>query len=215
MNSILTHEKQIKAFDSFCRDFSLTDKQRQQFLTYLEMFLATNEDFNLTAITDVIKVIDFHFRDSLQLAKSIDLTSFKGLADIGSGGGFPGIPLKIMYPDLFVVLIEVTRKKINFLWDVINKLGMDNVFVSELDWRTFLRKPTFEVDIFCARASLHTDELLRLYKPGCEYKDAQLVYWASDAWKPTDLELPYIEKTVAYKVGNKDRKLIFFKRVQL
>jgi 16S rRNA (guanine527-N7)-methyltransferase len=146
------------------------------------------------------------------LCKAVDCKEISSIADVGSGGGFPGVPLSILYPDMHVTLIEVNNKKIGFLYTLIDQLKLQNTYVSEADWRTFLRKTDHDIDMFCARASLHTDELLRALKPGCTYKDSQVVYWASIHWEPTEKEKAFIHHEYAYKVGAKKRRLIFFKR---
>lgn len=104
----------------------LTDKQIQQFLTYYEMLVEKNKVMNLTAITDYNEVIEKHFLDSLQIAKYVDLNG-KSLIDIGTGAGFPGIPLKIAFPKLKVVLLDSLNKRIKFLNEVIHELGLENV----------------------------------------------------------------------------------------
>lgn len=104
----------------------LTDKQMQQFLTYYEMLVEKNKVMNLTAITDYDEVIEKHFLDSLQIAKYVDLNG-KSLIDIGTGAGFPGIPLKIAFPQLKVVLLDSLNKRIKFLDEVIHELGLEDV----------------------------------------------------------------------------------------
>ena len=139
--------------------FALTQKQIEQFRLYLMLFCKASKEFNLTAITSIEDIIEYHFMDSLALVHSYDLSSISHFADVGTGGGFPGIPLKIANPHLKVTLIEVSAKKAEFLRNVVEQLGLENVFVEELDWRTFLRKTDYAIDLFVSRASLHTDEL--------------------------------------------------------
>ena len=142
------------------------------------------------------------------LSKAIDLSAITTICDVGTGAGFPGIPLAIKYPQLRVILLEVSHKKIDFLDLVINKLELDNVEIYPHDWRTFLRTTDDSVNLFCARASLQPEELIRLFKPGCSYKDATLVYWAASDWLPVGKEESFIKKEVPYSVGNKKRKLV-------
>lgn len=83
-----------------------------------------------------------------------------------------------------------------------------------MDWRTFLRKTKYPIDLFTARASLHTDELIRMFKPSCLYNKSGLVYWASKEWHLSAIEEPFFSKEVTYTVKNRQRKLIFFARKQ-
>ena len=181
-------------WQEFSNYYRLNDHQVEQFRRFYTMLLATNDIHNLTAITDLSKVLTDHFQDSLALAKAVDLKSIYSLADIGSGGGFPAIPLKIVYPHLKIVLIEVNHKKIEFLNEIISSLGLTDSHISGIDWRNFLRKTDFEIDIFCARASLQPEELIRMFKPASPYKDAQLVYWASRHWEPLPRVASFIVK---------------------
>lgn len=104
---------------------SFTDKQLQQFNRYYEMLVETNKVMNLTAITEPDEVAVKHMIDSLLAYDD----SFKGktLADVGTGAGFPGIPLKIYCPELNVVLIDSLGKRLKFLQNVITELELDNI----------------------------------------------------------------------------------------
>lgn len=108
-------------------DISLTDKQINQFMIYLKELKEANEKFNITAIKDDKEIIIKHFLDSAMLSKYHDFTNVKSMIDIGTGGGFPGVPLKILYPDLKVTLVDALGKRINFLNDLIIKLGLNNI----------------------------------------------------------------------------------------
>lgn len=201
----------LPIWSQFIKEFQLNDHQIQQFAQYIELLCEYNELFNLTTITDPAHIIAFHFQDSLALANAYDLSKIGMIADVGSGAGFPGIPLKILYGHLDLLLIEVTRKKINFLNTVINTLNLDQSLVWEVDWRTFLRKTDEPIDLFVSRASLHTDELVRMFKVNCPYKDRTLVYWASQDWKLTQVDQPFFDHEVSYRTAHKSRRLIFFK----
>ena len=198
-----------KVWEDFQEQEALTNEQLAQFQKYANYLLECNELFNLTAITDLSGVVRQHFQDSLALAKFSDLSQVKTIADIGTGGGFPGIPLKIMYPHLTLILMEVSKKKQEFLADVVKILGLENVVISGLDWRTFLRITDFDIDMFVTRAALQDLELSRLFKPGCIYKNATLVYWVSKDWEPHPKIVPFIGKIESYRLGNKDRRFVF------
>lgn len=195
---------------AFVSEYQLSSVQSEQFATYLKLLQQHNELINLTAITDTDNIIASHFQDSLALSKFIDFNKLTMIADVGTGGGFPGIPLKIAFPHVNVILIEVTKKKIEFLNHVIDTLQLENIEVQDIDWRTFIRKTDYPVDLFVSRASLHTDELMRMFKQNCVYKTRQLVYWASQEWQLTPAEKPYFVKEVSYAIKQKKRRFIFF-----
>jgi len=166
----------------FAQEHSLSEHQLTQFQTYFELLGHWNEKINLTRIVTLPDVVAYHFSDSLQIDRFVDFKNVRGIADVGTGAGFPGLALKIKHPHLACILIEVNNKKIQFLKTVIEKLGLENVEIYPYDWRMFLRTVQDDVDVFVARASLSIDELLRVFKPASPYKDARLIYW--HVWIP-------------------------------
>lgn len=115
-------EKDLNAF-GIC----LSGKQIEQFLLYYEMLVDWNQKMNLTAITDYADVMKKHFVDSLSLVKACDLTKELSVIDVGTGAGFPGMALKIAFPDLKVTLLDSLNKRIHFLNEVISKLELQGV----------------------------------------------------------------------------------------
>ena len=108
-------------------NISLSKKQVEQFLVYYEFLVETNKVMNLTAITEFDEVIEKHFLDSLSLYQICDLSKEKYILDMGTGAGFPGIPLKIAFPNLHLVLADSLNKRIKFLQEVIDKLELEHV----------------------------------------------------------------------------------------
>ena len=198
-------------WNQLVKKYDLDQLLQEKFKSYFDLIVTENQKYNITAITSVKGVSLDHFYDSLALVKLYDLSNVKSIADIGSGGGFPGLPLAIMNPNIHFHLVEVNQKKINFLNMVVDKLGLQNVTVHSDDFRTFVRNFGQSVDIFTARASLSLKELTRIFKPSSLYKNALLIYWASTKWKPTSQESLYLQECKMYNVGDKQRSLCFFR----
>jgi 16S rRNA (guanine(527)-N(7))-methyltransferase RsmG len=197
----------------FMAQEQLSSFQIDQFLCYRSLLIEWNEYFNLTAIIDPNRILVDHFQDSLILRRFFDLSTVKGIADVGSGAGFPGMPLAITNKDLSVVLIEVNGKKRLFLEKVIGALELKNVIISSLDWRTFIRKADYPIDLFCARASLRPDELIHVFASDSLYRNTGFFYWAAQNWQRDAVLSSYFYQEYSYINGEKNRKLIYMERV--
>ena len=143
-------------------NIEVTDRQLQQFERYADLLIEWNEKFNLTSITGREDIYVKHFYDSILPSLYRDLKG--SLADVGSGAGFPGIPLKIMYPDLEVTLIEPTGKRCTFLNEVISQLSLDKITVVNMRSEDYARE-NVRFDFVTARAVAELNILTELCLP--------------------------------------------------
>ena len=143
-------------------NIEVTDRQLQQFERYADLLIEWNDKFNLTSITGREDIYVKHFYDSILPSLYRDLKG--SLADVGSGAGFPGIPLKIMYPDLEVTLIEPTGKRCTFLNEVISQLSLDKITVVNMRSEDYARE-NVRFDFVTARAVAELNILTELCLP--------------------------------------------------
>lgn len=141
-----------------------TNKMLNQLEEYCDILIEENKKYNLTSITNKESIYLKHFLDSLTITKIIDLNN-QSLCDIGTGAGFPGLVLKIFYPNLDVTLIEATNKKCNFLNLVINKLHLNKIKVINERAEIYSKTNREIFDIVTSRAVAPLPHLLEYSTP--------------------------------------------------
>ncbi len=146
---------------------TLTPEQETQFDLYASELAVWNQQVNLTAITDLDAVRVRHFLDSLTIAKAAALTPGLRVIDVGTGAGFPGLPLRIICPELRLTLLEATGKKVAFLEHVIDLLKLDNVTTLNSRAEDAGHEPTQRgaYDLVLARAVARLPSLLEYLLP--------------------------------------------------
>lgn len=130
----------------------LTELQKEQLKKYFELLVEWNKKINLTRIIEKKDVYLKHFYDSLTITRIVDLNNKYKVCDVGTGAGFPGVVLKIVFPQLEVVLLDSLNKRINFLKEVIEKLELKNITAVHERMEVYSKNHIEEFDIITSRA---------------------------------------------------------------
>jgi 16S rRNA (guanine527-N7)-methyltransferase len=204
---------------------SLDEGQIEQFLIYYELLIEWNGFMNLTAITEFDEVCTKHFIDSISLCKCIDCNSDISLIDIGTGAGFPAIPLKIAFPKLKVTMIDSLGKRVKFLNEVIDKLGMTDIEAFHGRAEDFAKpdimREKFDVCVSRAVANLSTlsEYCLPYVKVGgsfVSYKSERISEELKNAGKAIDMLGGAVDRQVEFTLPDSDiyRNLVMIKKVK-
>ncbi|TWT16315.1 16S rRNA (guanine(527)-N(7))-methyltransferase RsmG [Streptococcus sp. sy010] len=194
--------------------FALSDQQKEQFETYFERLVEWNEKINLTAITEKNEVYLKHFYDSLAPILQGKITNQAlNILDIGAGAGFPSLPMKILFPQLNVTIIDSLNKRINFLNLLAQDLGLTNVQFYHGRAEDFGQDKAFrgQFDIVTARAVARMQILSELTIPFLKIKGQLIALKASSAEEELDqaknalnLLFAQVDDTINYQLPNGD-----------
>ena len=189
-------------------DIKISDVQIQQFMNYYELLIEWNSFMNLTSITEFDEVITKHFIDSISLCNYYDFGNCNSLIDIGTGAGFPGIPLKIMYPDIKVVLLDSLNKRINFLNEVISSNHLNYIEAVHGRAEDFAQDKGYreQFDLCVSRAVANLSTLSEICIPFLKIGGKFISYKSEKGLDELDLS-----KKAIYLTGGKYNSTVEFK----
>lgn len=185
----------------------LNEKQIEQFKVYYDMLIEKNKVMNLTTITELSEVIDKHFVDSLSIVKAISLKDNLKILDLGTGAGFPGIPLKIVFPHLDITLLDSLNKKIKFLDEVIEELNLEGIQAIHGRAEDFARQSGYReaFDVCLSRAVANLSTLTEYCLPYVVI-GGQFVPYKSGVIDNEVIE----SKTAVFQLGGKVKEVVKF-----
>lgn len=203
-------------------NFELSEMENNQFAKFLQLFQEYNSHTNLSAIRDEAGIVEKHFVDSIYgapLLHEMNVQNAK-LLDIGSGGGFPGIPLKIVCPDLQVTLLDSVGKKTKAQKFFIENLDLHNINAIQDRAENLAKNPEYkeQFDVVVSRATAYIDDILTWAKPFLKKNGKILLYkMPSDEEKKSRDKITkklglVLEAEFSYFLGGKDRIIYVFSR---
>lgn len=215
-------------FNQFVQEASkisivLTDQQLEQFRIYYEMLVEKNKVMNLTGITEWDEVLEKHFLDSISLIRAIDLNQSLSVMDMGTGAGFPGIPLKIAFPNLKVTLADSLNKRVNFLQEVIDALELKDIEAIHGRAEDLARdkkyREQYDLSVSRAVANLSTlsEYCLPFVKIGGQfisYKSGEIEEEVTNSKSAVFLLGGKINDTVKFELGESGRSFIIIDKVK-
>ena len=201
----------------------LNDRQIAQFNLYYELLTEKNKVMNLTAITEYNDVVKKHFIDSMMISRIVDMRKITTLCDIGTGAGFPGIPLKIVYPHLRLSLVDSVGKRVNFLSEVVEKLGLEDVETIHSRTEDLANNPKYreKYDLVTARAVASMNVLSEYCIPYAKiggyfaaYKSGNIEEELNNAQNAVTTLGGKIEKTDVFDLYGMGRSIVLIRKVK-
>lgn len=204
--------------DNFRKDLEalqivLNEEQLCQFMSYYELLVEWNQVMNLTAITDFEEVCKKHFTDSLSLVKAYKINASISVIDVGTGAGFPGIPLKIAFPDIEIILLDSLHKRVDFLKTVIDNLGLKKIEALHGRAEDYAKEKKFreQFDLCVSRAVSNFSTLSEYCIPYVKigghfisYKSEKLSEEKKDAEYAISVLGGEIEDQISFQIPNSD-----------
>lgn len=181
-------------------EITLSDRQKEQFDRYYELMIEKNRVMNLTGITDYDEVCLKHFTDSLTIVRIKNMDQVNSLIDIGTGAGFPGIPIKIVFPHIEVVLLDSLNKRLKFLDEVIEQLSLEKITTLHGRAEDYAKKKEYreQFDLSVSRAVANLSTLSEYCLPFVKQGGSFISYKSADS----DDEIQQAEKAVKILGGD-------------